>query len=382
MMKRFTPLIGSLAIALLFGTGGYFLGKNHFPAATQSEYVLQTPRSPAGYLSGLKKSAPSTIDSSQLRAALDAEKNPLARFKLALQNLEAWVAKNPKDALDWLSSQQPTDRRDEIMRMALSQYSESDPKGAAAWATTNLTGIDLNNAIIAIAENWAQQNGSEAAAWFLALPPTAERDAAMENILFAWSSNEPTAALEFLKTNPKLGDLSPTLRRAALAGWAKTDPQGAVNASLVMSRMNHDTDQFANTLANWATMDLEASSQWLINNLPTGTERIAAAKELATIFASQSPDNGVFWLEQLTQGVERDAAANALAIAWSRSGAADAAKWAASQTTSNLSIEAIGSISRNFMMKNIAAFEVWRNSLPPGRMKEQAAQVVAISVEE
>lgn len=380
-MKYLIPIAGALAIALLFGTGGYHLGKNHSLASAQFRQVSQAARSSAGLPSNSRKSTSSTMEPGQLRAALNAETNPLARFKLATQNLETWVTENPKDALDWLYSQQPTDRRDEVIHMALNQYSEMDPKGAAAWATTNFTGIDLNNALIAIAENWAQQNGSEAAMWFLALPPTAERKAAMDHILFSWATNEPTAALEFLKSNPSLGDLSPTLRRAALAGWAKTDPEGAVNASLLMSRVNHDPDQFANTLANWATMDLLASSQWLVTNLPTGPERTAAAQELATIFASQSPDNGVSWLEQLNQGVERDAAASALAMAWSRRGAADAAKWAASQTTSNLSPEAIATISRNFMMKNTAAFEVWRSSLPSGQMKEQAAQVVAISVE-
>ena len=381
-MKHSIPLIGAFTIAALFGTGGYFLGKNHSTTAVHSEQARQISNPPASVSSEPRKSALPPIDSAKLRATLDAEKDPLARFKLALQNIEAWVAKNPKDALDWLATQQPTTRRDEVMRIALNQYSEIDPKGAASWATSNLMGIDLNNTLITIAENWARQNGSEAAAWFFARPPAPERDAAMEGILFSWASNEPAAALEFLKANPNQGELSPTLRRAAMAGWAKTDPEGAVRASLLLSRENQDPGQFANTLANWATMDLQASSQWLLVNLPTGPERTTAAQELATIFASQSPDTGIKWLGKLTQGTERDTAASALAAAWSRSGAADAAKWAASQTIGNLSPEAIATISRNFMMKNTAAFETWRNSLPPGMMKEQAAKVLAISVEE
>ena len=381
-MNRSILSLGALTIAILFGTGGYFLGRNHPPDAARSKPVGQASRPTPSPPSEPRRATLPLIDSGKLRAALDAEKNPLARYKLVLQNIEAWVAKNPKDALDWLATQQPTDRRDEIMRIALNQYSEIDPRGAASWATTNLTGVDLNNTLIAIAENWAQQNGSEAAAWFLALPPTTERDAAMENILFSWASNEPAAALEFLKANPKLGDLSPTLRRAALAGWAKTDPEEAVRASLLISRENNDTDQFANTLANWATMDLQASSQWLLTHLPAGAERTAAAQELATIFASQSPDAGIAWLEKLSVGVERDAAASTLAAAWSRSGPADAAKWAASQTSLNVSQDAIATISRNFMMKNAAAFQAWRNSLPPGPMKEQATKVEAISTED
>ena len=95
--------------------------------------------------------------------------------------------------------------------------------------------MSTENAIIAIAENWALENGSEAAGWFLALPASQERSAALENIFFAWASNEPAAALDYLKSASGTGELSPTLTRATLAGWAKSDPQAAVAASLALT---------------------------------------------------------------------------------------------------------------------------------------------------
>lgn len=382
IMKPVTQITGALAIAILFGSGGYFLGKSHTSASPSSGQMREASGPAAHSPEESRKPESRPLDPKSLRAALDAEKNPITRFKLAMQNMEAWVAKDPQGALAWLASQQPTERRDEVMRMALKQYAEIDAKGAAAWAMTNLNGIDLNNTLISIAEDWAEQNGAEAAAWFLALPVTEERNAAMENLMFAWASNEPSAALEFLKANPNLADLSPTLRRAALAGWVKTDPEGAVNESLTLSRANNDPEQFANTLANWATMDLEASSQWLLKNLPAGAERTVAAQEIATIFANQSPDAGIAWIGKLDAGPERDAAASTLATDWSRSGPADAAKWAASQTSATLSPESIAEISRNFLMKDSAGFEAWRASLPPGPIKDQAAKVVGPSAGE
>ncbi len=369
-MKPFAQSITAISIALVCGTTGYFLGKSQSAATSHSQ--PQKPVTSAYGSPSQKHNSLPAIDPKDLRAALDAEKNPLARFKLAMQNLEAWVAKNPKDALDWLASQQPTERRDEVIRMALSQYSATDAKGAADWTLKNLTGIDLNNTLIAVAENWAQQNGGEAAAWFLGLPPSAERDAAMESMFFAWASNEPTAALDFLKTNPAIGDLAPTLRRAALAGWAKSDPQGAVVSRLDLSRANNDPAQFANTLANWATIDLDSSSQWMLTNLPAGNERNAAAQELANIFANQSPDAGIAWLAKLNAGAERDAAASALAAAWSKSGPADAAKWLATQTSATLAPEAVAELAHNFLMKDPAAFQAWRAALPEGPLKTQA----------
>ena len=329
---------------------------------------------PANGPTPVRRSATLAVDSGELRAKLNAEKNPLARFKLALQQLEGWMAKDPRDALAWLASQPPSGRRDEVMRMALNQYSETDAKGAADWALHNLTGEDLNNSLIAIAENWAQENGGEAAAWFLALPATSERDAAIENLIFAWASNEPTAALAFLEAHNGAGDLAATLRRAALAGWAKSDPQAAVAASLALSRTNDDTAQFANTLANWATMDLDGSSQWLLANLPVGSERTAAAQEMANIFAQQSPEAGLAWLDKLSAGAERDGAASSLVESWSRDSPAEAAKWAASQSSSKLSAEAISELAQNFLLKDATGFQAWLSTLPESPMKTQFTQ--------
>ena len=372
-MKPSTQAIAALAIAVISGTGGYWIGKGQVaPVAARGE----TNAGPLGVKNPPERSAPA-IDLEGLRARLDAEKNPLRRFKLAQQSMEAWVDRNPKGALDWLLGQQPTEQRNEMMRIALDQFAENDAKGAADWAVKNLSGIDLNNSLIAIAESWAEQNGTEAANWFLALPQSQQRDAAIENMLFAWASNEPEAALQYLKTNPAIGELSPTLQRAALAGWAKSDPQQAVSTSLALSQAGKDPGLFANTLANWATMDLQGSSDWLLANLKGGDERMAAVQELATIYAQQSPDSGVAWLEKLTAGSERDAAASSLVAGWARADAAAAAKWATSQTLGTLSPDATSAVIQNFMRENPEAFEKWKATLPEGPLKNQAGQLAS-----
>lgn len=374
-MKPGLRIIGVIAIGATCGAAGYLLGKQQVGQSTgMNSAASGVPHQSGSLPAGTREIMPA-VDPKALRAELDAEKNPLTRFKMALGKLEAWVAKDPEDALAWLASQQVSDRRDDVIRMALNQYSDADAKGAADWAMKNLSGIDLNNTLIAIAENWARENGGEAAGWFLALPATAERDAAMENVLFNWASNEPAAALEFLKTHPEIADLASTLRRAALAGWAKSDPVGAVNASLALSKANNDPEQFANTVANWATVDLLGSSEWLVASNPPGAERTAAAQELATIFAQQSPDAGKEWLEKLAPGSERDAAANALVSTWSRLSPAEAAKWAVAQTGSSFTADTIAMISHHFLLKDPTGFETWRSGLPPGPIKDQANQV-------
>jgi hypothetical protein len=171
--------------------------------------------------------------------------------------------------------------------------------------------------------------------------------------------------------------LSATLRYAAFAGWAKTDPQSAVAASLESSRIYQDPDQFANTLANWATADLAASSSWLLANVRDGEYRASAVRELATFFAHQSPDAGLAWIGKLNAGTERDMAVNQLASEWAAADPAAAAKWAGTQTAGKLTDGSVAEIIHIFAAKDEAGFDAWRMSLQDGPLKSAAAKLAA-----
>ena len=379
-MKPLNQALITLVFATATGFGGYYLGKKQAGGAVVT--TIAGDSSSVNVVSGQtatvsvkKKPDDPKVDLKSFLAKLEAEKDPLKRFKLALDNLEAWVNEAPEEALGWVRSQQPSARRDEILRGALNQYAEKNAKGAAAWAEKNLTGVELNNNLIEIGEHWAHQNGQEAADWFLARPATQQRDAAVESVFFAWGTDNPTSALAYLQGNSALGELAPVVQRAALAGWSKSDPEGAVNASLASSRTNKDPDQFANTLANWATLDLAGSAAWLQTNLPSGAERNAAIPELATIFAQQSPEAGVNWISQLNAGSERDGAVNRFVSTWAATDAAGAARWAAAQPATTFTPDTGSEIAQNFLMSDPAGFAAWRSSLPDGVLKTQANQV-------
>lgn len=373
-MKRAPLVLAAVAIAAVSGTGGFMIGTHrngrpadHNPSAVQ--------RNPGPTSTGARNSQPAKTDFIRLRADLDNTPDPLERFKLALQHLESWINAEPVAALDWLSAQQPSARRNDVIRMAIGQFTENDPKGAAEWSLKNLTGIELNNSLILIAEEWARRDGAGAASWLAALPATPPRDAAMENLLFAWAADDPSSALKHLQSFSQNDPLSPTLRYAAYAGWSKTDPQAAVAGSLQSSRRHQDFGQFANTIANWATIDLTSSSRWLLSNVSDPTERSPAVLELATIFAHQSPESGLKWIQNLNPGGEQSAATNRLASEWSSAAPSGAAEWAAAQSPGTLSDHSISEILGNFLVKDPSAFEAWRNTLPDGPLKTQAAEI-------
>ena len=358
-----------LVIAVAFGGGGYLLGVRQ---AAKSQSVSSSELSAIAGKTSREMRLLEAFEPAEVERELNAEKSQFARFKIAQENLERWVAKDPVGALNWLASQPASYRKQELVRLALAQFSETDGRGAAQWALENLDGGELNNSLIAIANEWVLQNGQEATSWFLALPDTRERDAAVENMMFTWATNEPKAALGFVGERKDLDDFASVLRRASLAGWSKSDPEGAVAASLELSKKENDPDQFANTIANWATLDLPSSSEWLIENVEAGRGRIIAAAELGAIFAQQSPEEGIEFLGKLTEGEERNAAGNVFAAEWAAFGAEGAAEWAAVQKVIDLSEESASEIAMNYLRKNPQGYEKWKSSLPAGTLKDAA----------
>ncbi len=375
-MKPLPLALAAALLAIASGSGGYLIGKKQRSEASATPVTTSIP---ANTKSGGKAAVPTRSDYSTLRGELDSQTDPLARFKLAIQNLEGWIDADPEAAMAWLQSQPRTARVQDIMRKALAGYAANDPKGAASWAAANLKGHELNNSLILIAEEWAESDGLEAATWISAMPPTRERDAAMESMFFAWASNDPAAAIDFIGKNASSPQHAAMLRYAAYAGWAKTDPLGAVTASLDSSKTHNDPAQFANTIANWAIMDLAAGSQWLLDNVKSGEQRAIAVQELASIFAGQSPEAGLEWINKLSPGQEQDSARNRLAAEWGSSDPAGAAQWAGTQTIANLDPEAISHILHNFLASDSKAYETWHASLPEGPLKQQAAQVITTS---
>lgn len=364
----------ALLIALLSGSTGYFLGRMGSPAPSRYAPPVAAAKNPSD---GKRKAILAKPDLARLRAELESEKDPLKRFNLALGSLEAWMNADPRGALAWLRSQQPSLRRNEVIRRAIGQFAENDPKGASEWVAANLSGDELNNALIRIAEQWARVNGSEAAAWLDSQPAGRARDAAFEGMMFAWASYDPTAAIAYLDRSQATGELAAILRYAAFAGWAKSDPLNAVAASLQSSRRFDDPGQFANTLANWATVDVSAASAWLLENVETGGERAAAVDEIAAIFAHQSPEAGLEWIGKLESQTEKQSALNKLAAEWAGADPAGAANWAATQQPGVLGDDSLSEILHGFLAEDARAFEAWRSSLPAGPLRQRAEQVGA-----
>ncbi len=371
LMKPAIALVAGLCLSAATGIFGFWLGKSSptalsSPTSHESAQDASRPRA--------QRPTMSRVQTQELAAHLDRESDPLKRFAIALDNMEEWVKSDPVSAMTWLSRQPITARRNEVIRLALFQWAESDPASAAAWSNENLEGIELNNMLIRLAEQWVQADPVAAARWFAQLPTGPTRLGPLEGMFFRWANSDPAAARGFIDRELPSDPNTPQLLQAIHAGWAKTDPHGAVASSLKASKQIQNPEIFANTLANWATVDVRSSAHWLLQNVPPSPERSAAISEIAGMFAHHDPSSGLTWLDELTPD-EQTPARNILAVTWAEADAPSAAQWLASQPGLELDPDATSTILIGFLSQDEEAFTTWRDALPPGPLKQKASEL-------
>lgn len=376
-MKPLHALTGGGIIALIAGLLGYQLGKHQ---AGENTGASEAAYSSATTKERISHSAASGKQLEDFASRLDDIQDPVEKFSTALASMEAWVATDPEAALAWLTQQPPTGRRNEVVRLALGQWAESAPKDAAAWSQRHLEGIDLHNTMIRIAEQWAQSDPAAAARWFSTLPEQS-RTAPLEGLFFKWGVQDPKAARAFLDSELPTDQARPTFTQAVLAGWAKTAPAEASAQSLEISRQSQNPSLFANTLANWATVDVSSSADWLLENVKPGPERNAALQEMAAMFAHQHPTAGVEWIGNL-EAQEQGNAREVLGTEWARTDAKSAAAWLATLPDESVSEDARLTILTNYLTQNEADYENWLQTLPVGLLKSEASRLAGQPLEE
>ena len=96
--------------------------------------------------------------------------------------------------------------------------------------------------------------------------------------------------------------------------------------------------------------------------------------QLAEIYPHQSPEAGLAWLETLGAS-EKAAATSQFAAAWAESDAPSAAAWIARTQPQGLAPEITAAILHGFFSKDPDAYQQWRDALPEGPLKSQAAEV-------
>jgi len=169
------------------------------------------------------------------------------------------------------------------------------------------------------------------------------REGGVDAALKAMAAKDPKAALQWIKDNPGTASASANQQRfaAAIAGYAATDPAGALVAINALSDTNPQDRQMKSAATQALADTLTGQGQYsqaadLFNQLPAGQTRTDAYSQLAQKWAESSPQDAATWLTTLNGDPALKASASLqVAKTWAANDPAAAATWAAQTDLQN-----------------------------------------------
>jgi hypothetical protein len=289
--------------------------------------------------------------------------------KLNADMLAAWAQNlSPEEALDALKSlkdQPANSRRNDLMGALYNAWAARDPQGFLA-VTHDITVPRL-------------------------------REGGVDEALKAWAAKDPKAALQWMKDNPAAASAGANQQRfaAAIAGYAATDPAGALAAvnSLSDSAADSQTKSAAIKALATSLTDRGQFSQAaaLFSSMPAGQTRDDANAQLAQSWAESSPQDAAAWIGNLTDPQQRNTVGAQVAKAWAANDPAAAATWAAQMDVQNAAGadpnnpsagpngQLLASAIQSWTNYDLDAAGQFLNQLPSSPTKDSSVAIFALS---
>lgn len=233
---------------------------------------------------------------------------------------DAWAAKAPEEAADWLLSLKFDDPRNPFLFSALSQWSSRDPAGALAWlqAHQGESGSSQDYLLASMIRGSAMKDPAFALKLLMEAPDSPERLGSMEFVSRAWLDEGFESAADKLAGIP---DSEDALRQRAirqLVEHAAVDEVDAVREwSGELSSIDERRMATAAVAARLSRVDPVAAASWA-DDLDDTEARSLAYGEIATRWARVDPLAAGGWLAERSGRPDVDLAARA--VAWSTVG--------------------------------------------------------------
>src|SRR5262245_17676456 len=138
--------------------------------------------------------------------------------------VETFGRNQPLKVLDFLASLPASRLRNAALEHGLTMLAESDAKTALELVGKYLQGFDAHNAVLEIAEIWAQKQPGEALQWANQNLNRSQRTALLEKMVASIAQNDPGHARELVAQLALQGPDAQTATRALAGIWAQTDP--------------------------------------------------------------------------------------------------------------------------------------------------------------
>jgi hypothetical protein len=297
MKSPFPKYILTLLACAACAAGGYWYGQQNGAAVAAGAATKGHAGSGSNQAGGVRVENATNLDD-LLHANGKLDGDLLARWASSLSPAELAAA------LQTLKSAPATGKRSDIISALYNVWAQRDPKGF-------LGSLDTMN-----------------------VPRL--RESGVDAALKTWAAQDPQAAMQWIKDNPGTASTAAYTQRyaAAIAGYAATDPQGALAIVNGLGDGSlHDT-QLKSAAAKALSDTLADQGQFsqavtLFSQMPAGQAQTAALGELASRWADSSPQDASNWIAGLSDPQQRIAMGTQVASTWAANDPLAAATWAA-----------------------------------------------------
>jgi hypothetical protein len=149
---------------------------------------------------------------------------------LDLDQNRDWARKNPAEASTWLATAPDGPQLEAVTETVCSEMARTNPAEAMVLAgrcrisNTNF----MNNLLVNLTQQWAEQDMPAACAWTAAKPAGEDRDRLLGRIAFVKSKSHPEAAARFVAEQMSPGAVQDEAAITVIYQWALRDANAAL----------------------------------------------------------------------------------------------------------------------------------------------------------
>lgn len=175
---------------------------------------------------------------------------------------QAWAARDPVAAFEWIGGLPAGAQRNEATRRAVDTYAASDPE-AAARLVDQMAGEDGHDRLVgAVVGPWVRRDPVAAATWVSAQAEGSGRQEAVRNLMSTWTNTNPTAASTWLAAQPAGSSKDEGI--VALSNTVLvSDPEGAATWAATINDPGKRGFQLKGMLDAWLRKDEAAARRWI-----------------------------------------------------------------------------------------------------------------------
>lgn len=221
----------------------------------------------SGTFAGRKYAAASTwanLDPVDAMTALSDEdvRDNDYRFRRLLQTImRGWGLRNARQALDWLETQPPSDRKTELMAAAMSGMTITAPDEALDIVMSIGNREERLASGRAVIQQWTRSDPNAVKDWYTSANPAAQK-LTVGLISLTYARTDPVAAVEWVMSLPN--DQRNRALPKMLGYVSRAQPELAAQLFTEISDPKAKRSAAVSILSSWTRRDLDSARDWML----------------------------------------------------------------------------------------------------------------------